>query len=70
VGYNGKLHKGDYIMLRVYDVECRKCGHIEEQYTEDDTDFTDCEKCGGVMNRIYTKFNYKLIYNNKTDMCS
>jgi hypothetical protein len=23
-----------------------------------------------VMNRIYTKFNYKLIYNNKTDMCS
>jgi hypothetical protein len=56
-------------MLKVYDVECNKCGHIEEQYSEDDTSFSDCEKCGGIMTRTFTKFNFKLIYNNKTDIC-
>lgn len=56
-------------MIILYDTECKKCGNIEEQYIENGS-FLPCSKCGGEIRRIFSKFNFKLIYNNKTDVCA
>ena len=55
--------------MRIYDVECIKCGHVEEQWVEDNK-FQPCSKCGGSVKRLFSTFNFKLVYDNKKDMCS
>lgn len=56
-------------MLRIYDCECQSCGRIEEQLAEDTKELTPCSNCGHEMKRIFTSFNFRLKYDNKTDMC-
>jgi len=53
-------------MFRIYDVQCEKCGFVEEQFIEDEK-FEPCSKCKGKVKRIYSTFNFKLEYNNKKD---
>lgn len=57
-------------MLKAFDTKCSDCGQIIEQYVESNEQFRDCPVCCGKMKRIFNTLNYKLIYNNKTDMCS
>lgn len=57
-------------MFKTYDVQCQKCGYETEILIDDKEDFPSCGECGGEVKRIYTSMNFKLIYNNKTDMCS
>ena len=57
-------------MLKIYDCECQGCGNIEERISEDGVNFDPCSNCGEEMKRIFTSFNFRLKYNNKTDVCS
>lgn len=57
-------------MLKSYDTECEDCGQVIEQYVEDGEELKRCPVCNGLTKRIFTTMNYKLIYNNKTDVCS
>ncbi len=54
-------------MIKTYDVECKECGNIEEQWIENKEEFTPCGKCGGEVKRIYSKFHFKLLYDPKKD---
>lgn len=56
-------------MLKYYDVKCTECGNIEEQLISNGNKFYKCSKCGGEVKRVFTTFNYKLVYNNKKDIC-
>ena len=53
-------------MLRYYDVKCKSCGEISEQFIDTKEGFDKC-KCGGDVERIYSKFTFKLLYDNKKD---
>jgi predicted nucleic acid-binding Zn ribbon protein len=57
-------------MYKIFDVQCEECKKIEEIFIDDKEDFPTCSECEGEVKRIFTKFNFKLIYNNKTDMCA
>jgi len=57
-------------MLKSYDTECEDCGLIIEQYVEDNGQFNRCPTCDGVMNRIFSSMNFKLLYNPKKDRVS
>lgn len=56
-------------MLKIYDTECKECGQIIEQLLEAEEDPKDCPVCQGETQRIFSKMNFKLIYDNKTQMC-
>lgn len=56
-------------MFKIYDTECTSCGEIIEQTIEDNEEIGNCPICGGDMKRIFTTMNFKLLYNNKTDVC-
>lgn len=56
-------------MLRSYDTRCKECYQIIEQFLENDEKLDKCPVCGGETERIYTTMNYKLLFNNKTDIC-
>lgn len=56
-------------MLKVFDTKCEDCGQVIEQYVEDGNQFKRCPVCNGLMVRLFTTMNYKLVYNNKTDVC-
>lgn len=56
-------------MLKSYDTVCEDCGEIIEQFVESYELFKDCPICSGVMKRMHTTMNYKLLYNNKKDIC-
>lgn len=53
-------------MIKIYDVECKNCGNIEEVFCEE---IPNCPICGRKRRRIFTTMNFKLIYNNKKDIC-
>ncbi|MFW6014978.1 MAG: hypothetical protein ACOCRK_00915 [bacterium] len=55
-------------MLKYYDTICEECGKTKEQLIESTDKFEKCE-CGGKMKRCYTKFTFKLKYDNKKDIC-
>lgn len=57
-------------MLKIYDTECKECGQIIEQAVENGEQFSDCPICGGEMVKIFTTMNFKLVYDNKKDICS
>lgn len=56
-------------MLKLYDTECKECGQRIEQYKEDNESFDNCPVCSEEMTRVFTTFNYRLVYNNKKDVC-
>lgn len=53
-------------MFKIYDVRCEKCGLISEQWVETGKRFEKCP-CGGELERIFSSFNFKLLYNPKKD---
>lgn len=57
-------------MKRLYDSECVKCNHILEQFAENEDSFILCPLCGHKMKRLFSKMSFKLIYDNKKDMCA
>lgn len=56
-------------MIKVYDVRCPECGFKDEVYCED-KNFGNCPMCAGKLEQVFSKFNFKLEYNPKTDVCS
>lgn len=61
-------------MLKAYDIQCEKCNEVTEVFMECENgvilyEFPDCKKCGGKTKRTYSKFNFKLVYDNKTQIC-
>ena len=61
-------------MLKLYDIQCQNCGNIEEVLVETKNGsiinkLPKCEKCNGPCKRIFSSFNFKLIYDNKTQSC-
>ena len=54
-------------MIKAYDVICKECENIEEQWINTGEEFEKCSKCGGEMKRLYTNFNFKLKYDPKKD---
>ena len=56
-------------MIKIYDIECEDCKRMFESFIEDGG-FPQCPVCGGDTHRVYTTMNFKLIYNNKKDICA
>lgn len=61
-------------MLKAYDMKCEECDFVKEFLIESKNgaivgNTPLCEKCGGTTKRIYSKFNFKLTYDNKKDTC-
>lgn len=54
-------------MLKYYDVKCESCNCVEEQLVEDGESFGPCKNCGGNVSRVFTTFNYKLLFDPKKD---
>mgnify|MGYP006896949147 CR=1 FL=1 len=57
-------------MLMLYDTKCKECGAEKEQCIDHRESFEKCPECGCEMQRIFTTMNYKLVYDNKRDICS
>ena len=57
-------------MLKYFDVQCSGCSEIKEVLLDDGDPMPVCDECGSEMKRIFTSFNFKLIFNNKKDLCS
>ena len=55
-------------MIKLFDFKCEKCNKEFEIYSEDIQN-EKCPECNGKLTRIFSSMNFKLIYNNKTDMC-
>jgi len=57
--------------MALFDYKC-KCGYSTELIVNNSKmDEQKCPKCGKIMDRQFpNKFNFKLVFNNKTDMCS
>jgi ssDNA-binding Zn-finger/Zn-ribbon topoisomerase 1 len=56
--------------MPLHDFKCG-CGVISERITnQSDINNQECPKCGKIMKQQFPNtFNFKLIYNNKTDIC-
>lgn len=56
--------------MPLFDYRC-ECGFQEERIVRhDEIDSQNCDKCGATMHKLFPKdFNFKLVYNNQTDMC-
>ena len=55
-------------MLKAYDVECKECGKVEEQFIDHrEESFEPCSECGCEMKRIFDSCNFKLLYDPKKD---
>ena len=51
-------------MLKAYDVECKECGKVEEQFIDHrEESFEPCSECGCKMKRIFNSCNFSLISN-------
>lgn len=55
--------------MPIYDVYCEKCGNEYEVLQKVDDKCEKC-KCGSWLKRKCNCASFRLIYNNKTDMCS
>jgi len=57
--------------MPVFDTECQKCKEIIEQVCVHNENFDPCPLCGGECKKIFggKAPSFKLVYNNKTDMC-
>ena len=57
-------------MLKLFDTKCTECNQIIEQYTENNKDLNPCPVCGAEMEKIFSKMNFKLLYDPKKDLVS
>ncbi|MFA5026034.1 MAG: zinc ribbon domain-containing protein [Candidatus Shapirobacteria bacterium] len=56
--------------MPLFDLCCTKCGEeIEDKWLGCDEDPGVCEFCEGKLTKV-PGGHFKLVYNNKTDMCS
>ena len=57
--------------MPIYDYIC-KCGVLSERLIRrEDEDKQECPRCGKIMKKQFPNtMNFKLVYNNKTDMVS
>ena len=56
-------------MLRSYDIICCECDSVEDIFMESGDKLPQCSMCGGETKRLFSSMNFKLGYNNKTDVC-
>ncbi len=57
--------------IPIYDLFCPECGHTEiDMILSINEDLPDCSKCQTSMKRVCGCKSFKLVYNNKTDMCA
>lgn len=56
--------------MPIFDCECKECGQITEQFLKTDEQPLECPVCKGETKRVFTKMTFKLVYNNKTDVCA
>ena len=59
--------------MPLYEYSCKECDYVEEkiEFGEEIDSPHPCPKCGKEMKREFpSKMNFKLVYNNKTDVCS
>lgn len=54
-------------MLKIFDVQCKKCKKITEILIESGEVFPKCEECGGDTEQVFAKMSFKLKYNPRTD---
>jgi hypothetical protein len=56
--------------MPIYDVECKKCGYIEERIILWYEKVERCKKCNGQVKLLIGggRPNFKLVYDNKKDM--
>ena len=55
-------------MLKCFDVQCKKCEKISEQFIEQDEVLEKCD-CGGEVEKIFTgKMTFELLYDPKKHM--
>lgn len=56
--------------MPLYDVYCENCKtEIDDVFLDFDEDLT-CPECGELMRKKCNCSHFKLIYNNKTDICA
>jgi len=57
--------------MPLYDIKCIKCNKIEEDvFLGMSEDPQPCTQCGEDRERLCNCKSFKLVYNNKTDICS
>ncbi|MFW6129740.1 MAG: FmdB family zinc ribbon protein [Atribacterota bacterium] len=56
--------------MPIYDVYCNKCGKIDEQWLKIDESAGKCPKCGSNETHKMPGGHFKLVYNNKKDVCT
>ena len=58
-------------MLKSYDIICDVCDNVEEVFIDSGAGekYPKCSMCGGEMKRMFSSINFKLKYDNKTDVC-
>lgn len=55
--------------MPIYDVKCDNCNYEEEQFLKINENPKNCPKCNNKMEKLCTCKTFKLIYNNKKDIC-
>ena len=57
--------------MPIFDFMCTGCsGHDERLFFPgEEIEEQKCEECGNIMYKLPPLSNFKLVYNNKTDMC-
>jgi hypothetical protein len=55
--------------MPIFELKCLKCGDIAEEWMKHTDTWQNCSLCGGERTRLVGG-HFKLVYNNKTDMCT
>lgn len=57
--------------MPIYDLYCKKCDHITEDYfCKPEDPLPNCHLCGGKTARICNCRSFKLLYDPKKDSCT
>jgi len=64
-------NKKENVDMPIWNFICDECGeHDERMFVHSDViEKQLCKSCGGFMNKLPSMINFKLVYNNKTDLC-
>jgi putative FmdB family regulatory protein len=60
------------IKIPIYEYVCRACGYVDEEIEFGDEMNREhfCSQCNTLSDRKVSLSKFKLVYDNKTDMCS
>ena len=58
--------------MPLFEYECMECGNVDERLEFGDEMEQEhfCSECNGLASRIVSNCKFKLVYNNRTDVCS